>query len=119
MSSVCDADEFCRSRRSMSGARSPALSRTTPAPAAVDLLPDRRRLALRLALVAGVLAALGVAVASLPGLDEVRHRLAGAPPVWRAAALALQAASCLAFVAAFRGVFCRRLPWRLTYAVAM
>jgi uncharacterized membrane protein YbhN (UPF0104 family) len=96
-----------------------ALSPTTPTPAAVDLLPDRRRLALRLALMAGVLVALGVAVASLPGLDEVRHRLAGAPPAWLAATLALQAASCLAFVAAFRGVFCRRLPWRLTYEVAM
>jgi len=88
------------------------------APAAVAL-PDRRRLALRLALVAAVLAALGVAVASLPGLGEVRDRLADASPAWLVFALLLQAASCLAFVAAFRGVFCRRLPWRLSYEVGM
>jgi uncharacterized membrane protein YbhN (UPF0104 family) len=88
-------------------------------PATVDLLPSRRRLALRLALVAFVLAALAVAVTSLPGLDEVRARLSGASPAWLAAAALLQVLSCLAFVAAFRGVFCRRLPWRLSYEVGM
>jgi uncharacterized membrane protein YbhN (UPF0104 family) len=92
---------------------------TTPAPAAADLLPDRRRLALRLALIAAVVAALGVAVSSLPGLGEVRDRLADASPVWLGFALLLQAASCFAFVAVFRGVFCRRLPWRLSYSVGM
>jgi uncharacterized membrane protein YbhN (UPF0104 family) len=88
-------------------------------PAAADLLPDRRRLALRLALVAAVLAALTVAIASLPGLGEVRARLSDASPGWLVAAGMLQVASCLAFVAAFRGVFCRRLPWRLSYEVGM
>ena len=42
-------------------------------PAAVGLLPDRRRLALRLALVAGVLAALTFAITSLPGLEDERE----------------------------------------------
>ena len=88
-------------------------------PAAVDLLPDRRRLALRLALVAAVLAALTFAVTSLPGLAEVRERLSDASPGWLVAAALLQILSCLAFVAAFRGVFCRRLPWRLSYEVGM
>ena len=88
-------------------------------PAAVDLLPDRRRLALRLALIAGVIAALTVAITSLPGLADVRERLAGASAGWLIAAAALQIASCLAFVAAFRGVFCNRLPWRLSYDVGM
>ncbi len=88
-------------------------------PATVDLLPDRRRLALRLALVAAVLAALTVAVASLPGLGEVRARLSHASAGWLLAAGLLQILSCLAFVAAFRGVFCRRLPWRLSYEVGM
>ena len=88
-------------------------------PAAVALLPDRRRLALRLALVAGVLAALTVAVASLPGLGDVRDRLSDAAPGWLIAAAVLQLASCLAFVAAFRGVFCDRLPWRFSYQVGM
>lgn len=88
-------------------------------PTAVAVLPDRRRLALRLALVAGVLAALTFAIASLPGLGEVRDRLSDAAPGWLLAAGALQTASCLAFVAVFRGVFCRRLPWRLSYAIGM
>jgi uncharacterized membrane protein YbhN (UPF0104 family) len=121
-SGVCDVDEFCDRGRSTQTAMSLVLSpttRTTPAPAAVDLLPDRRRLALRLALAAGILAGLAVAVASLPGLDEVRNRLAGAAPGWLGAALALEVASCLAFVVALRGVFCRRLPWRLSYGVGM
>jgi uncharacterized membrane protein YbhN (UPF0104 family) len=88
-------------------------------PAVVDLLPDRRRLGLRVALVAGVLAGLAVAIASLPGLGEVRDRLSGASAGWLVAALALQVGSCLAFVVAFRGVYSRRLPWRLSYDVGM
>ncbi len=95
-----------------------AVPSTPPAPAAA-ILPDGRRLALRLALIAGVLGMLALAVTSLPGLGDVRDRLADASPAWLAAALAFQAASCLAFVAAFRGVFCRRLPWRLSYEVGM
>src|SRR5918998_4244143 len=87
--------------------------------AGVDLLPDRRRLALRLALVAAVLAALAFAVSSLPGLTEVRERLSDAAPGWLIVAAVAQMLSCLAFVAAFRGVFCRRLPWRLSYEVGM
>jgi len=88
-------------------------------PAAVDLLPDRRRLGLRLALVAVVLAGMGIAIASLPGLGEVRDRLGDASPGWLAAALALQVASCLAFVVVFRGTYSRRMPWRLSYDVGM
>src|ERR671916_1845945 len=87
--------------------------------AGVDLLPDRRRLALRLALVAAVLAALAFAVSSLPGLTEVRERLSDAAPGWLIVAAVAQMLSCLAFVAAFRGVFCRRLPWRMSYEVGM
>jgi uncharacterized membrane protein YbhN (UPF0104 family) len=87
--------------------------------AGVDLLPDRRRLALRLALVAAVLAALAFAVSSLPGLTEVRERLSDAAPGWLIVAAVAQMLSCLAFVAAFRGVFCRRLPWWLSYEVGM
>jgi len=92
---------------------------TTPLPAAADLLPDRRRLVLRLALVAAVIGALAFAVSALPGLREVREELAGASPGWLVLALVLQAASCLAFVSVFRGVFCRRMPWRLSYEVGM
>jgi len=88
-------------------------------PKAAAALPDRRGLVVRLAVVAAVFVALAVAVASMPGLDELRRRLGDAAPGWLAFALALEAASCLAFVAAFRGVFSRRLPWRFSYEVGM
>lgn len=87
-----------------------------PTPA---VLPDRRGLVVRLAGMAGVVLALGLAISSMPGLDELRSRLADAAPGWLVVALALEAASCLAFVAAFRGVFNRRLPWRFSYEVGM
>lgn len=96
-----------------------AAPRSPDAPAAVGPLPDRRRLALRVALAAGVLAAVAVAVTSLPGLGAVRDRLADASPGWLGLALALQIASCLACVVVFRSVFCRRLPWRFSYEVAL
>jgi hypothetical protein len=63
----------------------------------------------------GVLAALLVAaVFALPGLDELRDRLAGADPALIALAATLEIGSCLAFVAAFRGVFSDRLSWRFS-----
>ncbi len=88
-------------------------------PAAVALLPDRRRLALRVALVAAAIGLLGLAVTSLPGLGDVRARLADASPGWLALALAFEALSCLACVVVLRAVFCRRMPWRLSYDVSM
>ena len=121
MSSVAAIDEFRNGTRSYETAMpmDNHPSSTTPRPAAVDLLPDRRRLVLRLALIAAVVGALTLAVGSLPGLGEVRDRLAGASPLWLGVALALQAASCMAFVVAFRAVFCRRLTWRLSYGIGM
>jgi uncharacterized membrane protein YbhN (UPF0104 family) len=64
------------------------------------------------ALIAGALFA-------LPGLGELRERLAGADPTLIAVALILELGSCLAFVAAFRGVFSRRLSWRFSFEVGM
>ncbi len=55
-------------------------------PATGAFLPVRRRLAVRLVLIASVLAVLTFAVASLPGLADVRERLAGAAPGWLAVA---------------------------------
>lgn len=80
-----------------------------------DALPGARRL-----VELGVLIALVVAaVLAFPGLDELRARLAGADPALIAGAAALELGSCLAFVAAFRGVFSSRLSWRFSYQVAM
>jgi uncharacterized membrane protein YbhN (UPF0104 family) len=88
-------------------------------PATVDLLPDRRRLILRIAAAAAVLGVLVLAVSALPGLAEVRSRLADASPGWLALALAFEIASCLACIVIVRAVFCARLPWRLSYDIGM
>ncbi|MDQ4048505.1 MAG: flippase-like domain-containing protein [Actinomycetota bacterium] len=90
----------------------------SPKPA-LTALPDRRGLLVRLGVMVAVLLGLGLAVSSMPGLDELRRRLADAAPGWLAVALALEALSCLAFIAAFRGVFSRRLSWRFSYEVGM
>ena len=86
-----------------------------------DMPHDAERLQSRRRLVEiGLFAALLVgAVIALPGLGELRDRLAGADPALIALALALEIGSCLAFVAAFRGVFSQRLSWRFSYEVAM
>ena len=59
------------------------------------------------------------ALFTLPGLGELRDRLAGADAGLIALVAAVEVGSCLAFVAAFRGVFSRRLGWRFSYEVAM
>lgn len=59
------------------------------------------------------------AVLALPGLGELRERLAGADPALIALAVLLELGSCLAFVATFRGVFSRRLSWRFSFEVGM
>ncbi len=97
----------------------PAPARSHDDPAAVGLLPDRRRLALRLALVVAVLGAVTFAISSLPGLGEVRSRLAEASPGWLVLALVFEIASVLAFVVAFRAIFHRRMSWKLSYEVGV
>src|SRR4051812_43238692 len=59
------------------------------------------------------------ALFALPGLGELRDRLAGADAGLIALVAVVEVGSCLAFVAAFRGVFSRRLGWRFSYEVAM
>ena len=77
----------------------------------------------RLARRAAELGLLGVVVAllisTLPGLSEVRARFADAQLVWLLAVVALELASCLSYVVAFRGVFCARLTWRFSYEIGM
>jgi uncharacterized membrane protein YbhN (UPF0104 family) len=72
---------------------------------------------------AGGLVLVGLVVAllisTLPGLDEVRERFAHAEPIWLVALFFLEVASCLSYVAAFRGVFCTRLGWRFSYEIGM
>jgi uncharacterized membrane protein YbhN (UPF0104 family) len=82
-----------------------------------DLSPRHlgRRL-LELALFGGAIAIL---VKALPGLGSLRARFAHVDPADIALILMLELASCLSYVAAFRGVFCQRLSWRFSYELGM
>ena len=79
---------------------------------------DTRRLALRAAQVALLLALLALVAVLAPGLDEVRDRLAGAAPGWIALAILLELGSCLSYVAMFRPVFCRSMRRRSAWEIS-
>jgi uncharacterized membrane protein YbhN (UPF0104 family) len=76
----------------------------------------------RLRRAALVLAAVGVVVivvvGLLPGLGSVREAVSGARPGWLAIAAGLEVSSCLSYVLVFRGVFCRRMRWPVSYEIA-
>src|SRR5262245_23450480 len=90
-------------------------AQATPVPQ-LSMPRDRRRL-----IEIGVLLALiGGALFALPGLGDLRERLAGANPALIGLTAALELGSCLAFVAAFKGVFSTRaVSWRFSYEVGM
>src|SRR6476620_8713396 len=76
-----------------------------------------RHLALRVAQIAAVIAVGAVAISALPGLDEVRQRLAGTEPVWVAALVLAELGSCAGYVLVFRDTFCSQMPWGLSYEI--
>jgi uncharacterized membrane protein YbhN (UPF0104 family) len=78
-----------------------------------------RHLARRLAQIATAVAIAGLLLATLPGLSDVRSRFADARPGWIVAALVLELGSVVAFVVAFRGVFCVRMPWGFSAQVGL
>ena len=88
-----------------------------PEPLPGDVSPHRlRRGLLRL----GGLVAIAVVVVTLgPGLGELRRRFADAQPVWIVIACAFEALSVLAYVPAFRSVFCRRMSWSTSYKIGV
>src|SRR4051794_5730121 len=59
------------------------------------------------------------AISALPGLGDLRERFTDANPVWIAAIGVIELASCLSYVAVFRGVFCRLMSWRFSYECGM
>ena len=75
----------------------------------------RSRLLFLLALVLAVVAA----VVLLPGLGELRSRLAHASGGWLLVGVGLKVLSGLGYVAVFRMVFCRRMSWRVSAEVGM
>jgi hypothetical protein len=60
-----------------------------------------------------------VVVTLVPGLGELRTRFAHARLVWLAVACALEVLSVLAYVPAFRVVFCTRMSWGTSYKIAV
>ncbi len=85
-------------------------------------MPDElspRHLAVRIAEVAAVIVVAAIAVSALPGLDDVRARLENADPVWVGAIMLAEVGSCAGYLLAFRSTFCARMPWGLSYDIAM
>jgi len=84
-------------------------------PAQLSTHTVRARLLFVLALVLVVV----VAVVLLPGLGELRTRLAHASAGWLLVGVGLKVLSGLGYVAVFRMVFCRRMSWRVSSEVGM
>lgn len=80
---------------------------------------DARHLRRRVAQLTVIAAVVVLAVVSLPGLGDVRDRFAEARPGWLVVCAALELASVLSYVVAFRGVFCPRLPWGFSAEIAL
>lgn len=82
-----------------------------------DVSPHRlRRGLLRLG---GLVAIAAVVVTLAPGLGELRSRFAHARPMWIVIACAFELLSVLAYVPAFRAVFCRRMSWSTSYKIGV
>ncbi|HEV3389798.1 MAG TPA: YbhN family protein [Solirubrobacteraceae bacterium] len=85
-------------------------------------MPDElhpRHLVIRVAEVAVFIAAVVIAITALPGLGEVKARLKDATPGWVIAVALAEVGSALGYLLCFRAVFCSRLPWGLSYDIAM
>jgi uncharacterized membrane protein YbhN (UPF0104 family) len=94
-----------------------AIANTSPEPVEPELGSRRMRKALAQLVLLGL--ATAVLVTTVPGLGDLRQRFADADPALIVLVGALELASCLAYVVAFRDVFCRQLPWGFSYNLAM
>lgn len=85
-------------------------------------MPDEfspQHLVRRLLGLAALLALVGLAVGSLPGLGALRHRFAQADVMFLGLICLLKLGSCVSNVVAFRDVFCPRMSWRFSYQLGM
>ncbi len=60
-----------------------------------------------------------VVITLVPGLGELRSRFAHARPGWIVLGSVFELLSVLAYVPAFRVVFCTRMSWGTSYKIAM
>jgi uncharacterized membrane protein YbhN (UPF0104 family) len=72
-----------------------------------------------LLILGGIVLVVAALIVLVPGLASLRDRFAGARPGWLAFAALLQLGSCLGYVVAFRGVFCRRMSWRTSAEIGL
>jgi uncharacterized protein (TIRG00374 family) len=85
-------------------------------------MPDElhpRHLAVRGVQIAAVIGVVAIAISAVPGLDEVRARLAGADPVWIAVVALAEVGSSAGYLLVFRSTFCSQMSWGLSYDIAM
>jgi uncharacterized membrane protein YbhN (UPF0104 family) len=85
-------------------------------------MPDQlnpRHLRRRLLQFAVLGAAIATVVLAVPGLSELRTRLAHASLAWLALAPVLEVFSVLSYVVIFRAVICPRMRWRVSGQIAV
>src|SRR5579884_2642538 len=85
-------------------------------------MPDElhpRHIVIRLAEIAAIIALVAVGISALPGLGEVRDRLRDADAPWLGLLALAELASCAGYLLVFRSTFCPRMPWGLSYDIAM
>jgi uncharacterized membrane protein YbhN (UPF0104 family) len=90
-----------------------------PIPEALPRELGATGLAKRIGLLGLLFAVIGLLIATVPGIGEVRDRFADARLGWLVLMVVLEVCSCLSYVVAFKGVFCARLEWRFSYEVGM
>jgi uncharacterized protein (TIRG00374 family) len=85
-------------------------------------MPDElhpRHLLVRVLEIAAVIGLVAIAISALPGLDQVRRLLENADPLWLGLVAVAEIGSCAGYVLVFRATFCPRMPWGLSYDIAM
>ncbi|HEV2975025.1 MAG TPA: lysylphosphatidylglycerol synthase transmembrane domain-containing protein [Solirubrobacteraceae bacterium] len=80
---------------------------------------SRRRVRSRVAFALGLVVVVVLAVTLLPGLGELRSKLAHASVGWLLLGVGLKLLSGLGYVAVFRMIFCRRMSWRVSLQIGM
>src|SRR5690348_135735 len=97
----------------------PAAAAPAPRSTAIPEELSPRHLVVRVAELAAVIALVAIAINALPGLDEVRARLAGVAWGWVVAVVLAEVGSCAGYLLAFRFTFCSGMSWLLSYDIAM
>lgn len=99
-------------------------SRTAVPEISREELPDRPNLdgghvRRRLLYLAALIVIVVAVITLVPGLADLRSRFAHAKPGWLVLGCLLKVLSGLAYVAAFRAIFCPRMKWRLSAQIGL